>query len=77
MENVINAEQQLEAAGKQPVLLFDNLLEYPQAASFLGISVRHLKRLKVRGKVPYVQIGRLVRFRVASLDRWAQRKEVS
>lgn len=67
-----------EAGANPDASLFDRqLLTYSQAARYLGISAAYLKKLKARGAVPYVQIGDLVRFRVASLDRWIQRKEVS
>lgn len=58
--------------------LSDNqLLTYTQASKYLGVSVRFLKARKSMGEIPFVPLGDLVRFRVSSLNRWVQRKEVS
>jgi excisionase family DNA binding protein len=59
--------------------LFDTnqLFNYQQASRYLGISVSKLKKLKAAGDVPFVPIGDSIRFRIASLHRWIQRKEVS
>jgi excisionase family DNA binding protein len=58
--------------------LFENqLMSYKQAAEFLGMSEAHLRRLKARGEVPYVQIGpKGVRFKCASLCKWIETREV-
>jgi excisionase family DNA binding protein len=55
----------------------NQLLDYPQASKYLGVSVSFLKKAKARGDIPFVPVGDLVRFRIASLNRWIQRKEVS
>jgi excisionase family DNA binding protein len=62
---------------KPSVVLFDNqLLTYPQAAKYLGISLAHLGRLKQWGKIPYVSIGkRSIRFKVGSLNSWIFQRE--
>ncbi len=44
------------------------LLDYSDAAAYLGITVRHLKRLREYGQIEYVKVGRLVRFRPDALD---------
>lgn len=58
--------------------LFENqLLDYKQAAQYLGICESYLRRLKSNGKIPFVSIGtRAIRFRVSSLDSWTQKREV-
>ena len=58
---------------------FENqLLNYKQAASYLSVSESYLRRLKSRGNVPHVFIGsRGVRFRVSSLNRWIEKREVT
>lgn len=57
--------------------LFDNrLLSYKEAARFLRISEPYLRRLKQKGKVPFVKIGRSVRFRLSSLNSWVEKREI-
>lgn len=54
------------------------LLNYKQAARYLSVSEAYLRRLKARGKIPYVPMGdRGVRFRVRSLQAWVERREIS
>lgn len=66
---------------KNEVLFFENrLLDYKGASQFLGISIRHLRNLKSTGEIKHVLIGsgeRGVRFRVASLMRFIDEREVS
>ena len=53
------------------------LINYKQAAQYLSISEPYLRKLKARGLVPYVLIGnRAVRFRVKSLNEWAEKREI-
>lgn len=59
--------------------LFENikLLKLEQAAQYLGFSESYLRRLKAKGEIPYVPIGRRgVRFNIASLDAWIERREI-
>lgn len=58
--------------------LFDNqLLDYKQAARFLSISVPYLRKLKTKGKIPFVEVGeRCIRFRVSSLNSWIEKREI-
>lgn len=62
----------------EPLLLFDNqLINYKQTARYLGLSEPYLRRLKRKGKIPFVPIGaRGVRFRVASLNLWIEKREI-
>jgi excisionase family DNA binding protein len=45
-------------------------LDYEQTAEYLNDSVRHLRDLVARGEIPYVKLGRLVRFVPDQLDAW-------
>ena len=45
-------------------------LTYAQAAEYLNDKPRHLYDLVARGEIPYVKLGRLVRFLPDQLDRW-------
>jgi len=58
--------------------LFENqLLSYKEAAHYLSLCESYLRRLKSQGKIPYVSIGvRGVRFKVSSLNSWAEKREI-
>ena len=59
-------------------LLFENqLMTYAETAAYLRYSESYLRRLVSKGKIPHIKRGRTVRFRVASLDRWNQEREVT
>lgn len=46
------------------------LLTIDQLAEQLGITVRHVRRLIAERRVPYVKVGRLVRFDPAEIADW-------
>ncbi|MGE3292462.1 MAG: helix-turn-helix domain-containing protein [Geminicoccaceae bacterium] len=46
------------------------LLDTPKAAEYLGTSVRHVQNLVYHRRIPYVKVGRFVRFRTRDLDAW-------
>jgi excisionase family DNA binding protein len=68
--------QQANAARVSP--LFENqLLDYEQAAQYLSISVAYLRKLKSKGKIPFVALSeRCIRFKVNSLNQWIERREI-
>jgi len=45
------------------------LVDTAGAAEHLGTTARHVRDLKARGKLPFVPLGRLVRFDLDELDR--------
>ena len=47
-----------------------HLLTIDQLARHLGISVRHVRRLIAERRVPYLKVGRLVRFDPADIAVW-------
>lgn len=58
--------------------LFENkLLTYKQAAIYLSLSEPYIRRLKSEGRIPYVEFGKAVRFRISSLERWVHEREVT
>ena len=65
-------------SGNHDKSLFDNqLLGYKQAAKYLAISEAYLRRLKSQGKIKWVSLGsRGVRFRVSSLNRFIDEREI-
>jgi excisionase family DNA binding protein len=53
------------------------LLSYKEAARFLSISEPYLRRLKQKGKIPFVSISRRgVRFKLSSLNSWVEKREI-
>ena len=56
----------------------NQLLNYKQAAKYLSVSESYLRKLKAKGILPHVFIGsRGIRFRVNSLNRWIEKREVT
>lgn len=54
-----------------------SLLDYKEAAQYLRVSGSYLRRLKMKGGIPFVSMGiRGVRFKIASLDLWIAAREV-
>lgn len=46
------------------------LLSEPDAAVYMGTTARHLEELRYRRELPFVKVGRLVRYDVKALDRY-------
>ena len=55
-----------------------NLLNFKETASFLNIKESHLRGLIFKRKIPFLKIGRLLRFDPKKLLNWLekQNKEV-
>jgi excisionase family DNA binding protein len=52
------------------------LLTIDQLAERLGITVRHVRRLVAEKRVPYLKVGKLVRFDPDEIKQWlASRRE--
>jgi excisionase family DNA binding protein len=52
------------------------LLTIDQLADRLGVNVRHIRRLIAERRVPYLKVGRLVRFDPADVASWLARNRV-
>lgn len=60
-----------------PAFFENSLLNYKEAARYLSVSESYLRRLKRKGLIPCVFVSdRGVRFRVSSLNRWIEKREV-
>ncbi len=46
------------------------LLTIDQLAERLGITVRHVRRLVAEKRVPYLKVGKLVRFNPDEIKQW-------
>ena len=51
-------------------------VDFAGAAERLGVTVRFMKRLRERGDIPYYKFGKLVRFRIADVEAYAERNRV-
>lgn len=48
------------------------LLDYEQAAKYLGTTPRHVRELWAKRRLPGVKVGRLVRFDIGDLDKFIE-----
>jgi len=46
------------------------LVDIEAVASYLGVNVRHVRRLVAERRIPFVKWGRLLRFDLGEIDRW-------
>jgi excisionase family DNA binding protein len=46
------------------------LLDIPSLAQHLGVTERHIRRLVFEKRIPYVKVGRLVRFDPTEIAGW-------
>ena len=53
------------------------LLDRKQAAQLLKIGIITLDRLRKAGKIPYIQIGHLIRFTYADIEKCIENLRVS
>jgi excisionase family DNA binding protein len=53
------------------------LLTIEELAGQLAITVRHVRRLVAEKRVPYVKVGRLIRFDAAEIMEWIESRRVS
>jgi len=70
MESRGDAEVAYEELNKFP------LIDIQEAASRLGISVKTLYAWVHLRKVPYVKVGRLVRFDARDINTWIEKQKV-
>ena len=49
-------------------------MDTKEASEFLGISKNTLYEWVVQNKVPYIKVGRLVKFRKGDLEEWLKKR---
>jgi excisionase family DNA binding protein len=54
-----------------------HLLSIDELAEHLGVTVRHVRRLVAERRVPYLKVGRLVRFDPAEITAWLDGRRVA
>jgi excisionase family DNA binding protein len=55
----------------------DSLLTVAQIAAYLQVKPSTIYQWTHEGYIPHVKLGNLVRFRVSSVDRWLEKREVT
>ena len=53
-----------------------NLLDVGQAAAYLTIKPGYVRRLVREKRIPYVKVGKYVRFDIRDLDGWLDARRV-
>ena len=53
-----------------------SLLDINEAAERLGTTERHMRALIVDRKIPYIKVGRLIRFDPSALDEWIEAQTI-
>ncbi len=48
------------------------LVDIETVARYLGVNVRHVRRLVAERRIPFVKWGQLLRFDLDELDRWVE-----
>ena len=48
----------------------------PEAAGYCKTTPRHLRELRYTGRIPYLRVGKLIRYRPADLDAWLDAQAV-
>jgi excisionase family DNA binding protein len=55
----------------RPASDLPTLVDIDTVAHHLGVSIRHIRRLIDERRIPFVKVGKLVRFDVDEIARWA------
>jgi excisionase family DNA binding protein len=63
-------------AGRQ-VARLPELIDIEDVAKALGVSVRYVRRLVFENRIPYVKVGRLLRFDPEELAPWIDAQRVN
>ncbi len=46
------------------------LLDRPTLAGLLGTTERHVRRLVAERRIPFIRVGRFIRFEPGAIERW-------
>jgi excisionase family DNA binding protein len=57
-------------------MLSQPILDADAVAQALGITRRHVQRLVAERRIPYLKVGRFVRFDPAALDVWLDEQRI-
>jgi excisionase family DNA binding protein len=60
---------------KTDQMQFPHLIDIPTLAEWLGVGVRHVRRLVTEQRIPYIKWGHLIRFDVSQVGDWLKDAE--
>jgi len=63
----------LSDGGRGVAAISDGLLTEKEAAAYLRIKVRQLYNWRVSGMIPYIRIGKALRYRKSAIDQTLER----
>ena len=59
-----------------PVTIKSRLLDIHEVEQYLGLSPETLYKMVSQRRIPYVKVGRLLRFDLAKIDQWIKQNTV-
>jgi excisionase family DNA binding protein len=60
---------------KTDQMQFPELVDIPMVAKWLGVGVRHVRRLVTEQRIPYIEWGHLIRFDIGQVGDWLKDAE--
>jgi excisionase family DNA binding protein len=66
-----NRDAAATAVKKQPALYDEDV-----AAEYISTTKRHLERIRARREIPFVRVGRKIRYKKCDLDDYIERNRV-
>ena len=60
----------------RPTVGLPRLLDIPTLAEHLGVTQRFIRRLVAENRIPYMKVGRFVRFDVVEIAAWIDQTRV-
>lgn len=55
--------------------VFDNLMDVFELAAYLNVAEKTVRDWKLKKKIPFQKVGRLVRFRRSAIEKWLSSQE--
>jgi excisionase family DNA binding protein len=65
-----------QSGARRPATPLAPLLDIPSVATVLHVTPRHIRRLVAERRIPYLKVGRFVRFDPAELSVWLDQQRV-
>jgi excisionase family DNA binding protein len=62
--------------GEKPIPPALELMDMPALAKMLGVTHRHVQRLVSERRIPYLKVGRFIRFDPAEVAAWLEERRV-
>lgn len=69
-------KKKFTADPRQPAEVERRILTSQEAALYLGVTERWVRRAVAEKRIPYVKVGKLLRFHTDDLDGWVESRRV-